>query len=93
MWDYLRLNVTSSVFRYSDQDRKEVKKEFPYVGLNLIQERRKMDDRQCWTLQWLKLRKKAVARTSLRCMDRKERILVTEVRRISWICKSSMMRS
>ena len=27
MWDYLRLNVTSSVFRYSDQDRKEVKKE------------------------------------------------------------------
>lgn len=30
-------------------------------------------------------REEAAAGSNLRCMDRKERILVTEVRRISWI--------
>ena len=38
-------------------------------------------------------REETVAGSSLRCMDRKERILVTEVRRISWISKSLMVRS
>ena len=36
---------------------------------------------------------KAVAGSSLRYMDRKARILATEVRLISWICKSLMVRS
>ena len=82
MWDYLRLNVTSSVFRYSDQDRKEVKKEVSLCWPELDTGKKKNGRETMLDPLMVKVKKKKIPRWT------REKLWLERVC-VAWIEKSA----